>query len=275
MKLQRVTIIDLTWLSDWVTSQSCRVLLCLAESSCNPTHNRFRWVRINWRYKIGGRNGCLFVFFTSKSDIDTFYQFTVALIVFKKKKKKILANPRLILLKDVFSQGAPDPNTLDTDVQFIWFGAQHILTTVPETTFSSGPGHGSWVPRQVLGRCGNNCAYARKWAAHGGCWSRKTSEMVVVCVPKKTDTVTEWQILQSFANQLFVLWFSYQDMQHRELNGYTRATVLVRACLLPHFLWATLESLRPPGGGRPGPSRRGHSLRNVPERGTGVFTLIK
>lgn len=43
------------------------------------------------------------VVFASKSDIDTFYQFTVALIVFK---KKILANPRLILLKDVFSQGA-------------------------------------------------------------------------------------------------------------------------------------------------------------------------
>lgn len=29
------------------------------------------------------------VFFPSKSDIDTFYQFTVALIVFKKKKKNL------------------------------------------------------------------------------------------------------------------------------------------------------------------------------------------
>lgn len=88
MKLQHINIIELTWLSDWVTSQSCCVLLRLAESSCNPTHNRFRWVRINWQYKIGGRNGCCFFFLLPNLISTLFYQFTVALIVFKKIKWK-------------------------------------------------------------------------------------------------------------------------------------------------------------------------------------------
>lgn len=160
MKLQRINIIDLTWLSDWVTSQSCRVLLCLAESSCNPTHNRFRWVRINWQYKIGGRNGCFF--FPSKSDIDTFYQFTVALIVFLKKYSWLILAWSCWRM---FSQKGARMRTRLTPTSSSIGSCQHILTAVPKTTFSSGPGHGSWVPRQVLGRCGNNSAHGGKWAA--------------------------------------------------------------------------------------------------------------
>lgn len=71
-------------------------------------------------------------FFPSKSDIDTFYQFTVALIVFE---KKFLANPRLILLKDVFSEGAQDTNTLDTDVQFIRFMSAHFNNCAQDHLF--------------------------------------------------------------------------------------------------------------------------------------------
>lgn len=103
------------------------------------------------------------VFFPSKSDIDTFYQFTVTLIVFKIKKKSWL-----ILAWScwrMFSHKGPRIRTRLTPTSSSFGSCQHILTTVPKTTFSSGPGHGSWVPRRVLGRCGNNCAYAGKWAA--------------------------------------------------------------------------------------------------------------
>lgn len=65
----------------------------------------------------------------------------------------------------MFSQKGPRIRTRLTPTSSSFGSCQHILTTVPKTTFSSGPGHGSRVPRQVLERCGNNCAYTGKWAS--------------------------------------------------------------------------------------------------------------